>query len=209
MSAVSGLHLVELTIETYKGMRTDESAALFFSTTVKKASNHSFITKPSLPRKRKRPSYKSIVDYMQVDGYDDVDNAYHPATVEEYYKQQYFEALDLIISSIKERFEQPTFISFLNMEALLLNIIQEKNYEKELQYVIEVYINGIDADAVRVEEFAFRTLFKYVEVDNFEDILRHIRTISSSKQKLIPNIATDFGQPLYIMYTRKIFFYSS
>ena len=190
MSAVSGLHLAELTIETYRGMRTDENAALFFNTTVKKASNHSFITKPTLPRKRRRPNYKSILNYMQLDGYDNVENAHHPANAEDYYKQQYFEVLDLVISSIKERFEQPTFISFLNMETLLLNIIQEKSYDQELQYVTEVYTTDINAEAIRIEEFMFRTMFKSVTVRNFGDILFHIRTIPLSKQRLIPNIAT-------------------
>ena len=190
MSAVSGLHLAELTIETYRGMRTDESAALFCNTTVKKASNHSFVTKPSLPRKRKRPNYKSIVDYMQVEGYDDVENAHHPANVEDYFRQRYFETLDLVISSIKERFEQTAFTSFLNMETLLLNILQEKSYDQELQYATEVYTTDINAEAVRIEEFVFRTMFKSVTVHNFEGILCYIRTIPSSMQKLIPSIAT-------------------
>ena len=191
MSAVSGLHLAELTSKTYKGMRTDENAKLFFDTTVKKALDQSFIAKPALPRKRKRPNYQSILSYMQVDGYNNDDNnAYHSTTAEEYYKQQYFEAMDLIISSIKDRFDQPIFISLLNMEALLLNIIQEKNYEQQLQYVTKIYTTDIDADEVRVAESVFRTMFKSTKVNNFEDILHHIRTSSSGEQKLISNIAT-------------------
>ena len=83
MSALSGLHIAELTIETYKVMRTNDNAQLFFETVAKKALDHAFVCKPELPRKRRRPNYKSIVEYMQVDGYNDgTNNAYNPTTVE-------------------------------------------------------------------------------------------------------------------------------
>lgn len=52
MSAVSGLRITELTIDTYKDMRTDENAMIFFNTNVKKAVYISFIAELSLPRKR-------------------------------------------------------------------------------------------------------------------------------------------------------------
>ena len=55
-----------------------------------------------------------------------------------------FENLDLIISSIKDRFNQPAFMAFLKMEQLLLNIILDNNYEDELAYVFNVYKDDID-----------------------------------------------------------------
>ena len=64
MSALSGLELARLTIETLKNMRTEENAKLFFDTVLKKSRDHSFIDEPKLPRKRKRPNYRSIVDHM-------------------------------------------------------------------------------------------------------------------------------------------------
>ena len=70
MSALSGFHIAELTIETYKDMRTNDNAQLFFETVAKKALDHAFVCKPELPRKRRRPNCKSIVESMQVDGYN-------------------------------------------------------------------------------------------------------------------------------------------
>ena len=112
MSAVSGLSLANLTIETFKKMRTDDSAKLFYDATVRKASLHAAVGESSLPRTRKRPNYKSIADYMQVEGYQENADAYHPVTEEEHYRNLYNEAIDLAISSIKERFQQPAFIAF-------------------------------------------------------------------------------------------------
>ena len=69
MSALSGLHLAELTVQTYQKMRSDEKAELFFKTVSKKVLNHPFIDKAALPRKRKRPNYGSLGTYFQVEGY--------------------------------------------------------------------------------------------------------------------------------------------
>ena len=42
MSALSGLHLAELTVKTYQKMRSDEEAELFFKTVSKKALDYPF-----------------------------------------------------------------------------------------------------------------------------------------------------------------------
>lgn len=64
--------------------------------------------------------------------------------MEEYFWQQYFENLDLIISSIKDRFNQPAFVAFLKVEQLLLNIIDKTDYENEPKYVLNIYKNDLD-----------------------------------------------------------------
>ena len=68
MSALSGLHLAELTVKTYQKMRSDEEAELFPKTTSKKAVDYPFINKAALPRKRKRPNYRSLDGCFQVEG---------------------------------------------------------------------------------------------------------------------------------------------
>ena len=60
ISALSGLHLAELTVKTYQKMRSDEEAELFFKTVLKKALGYPFINKAALQRKRKRPNYGSL-----------------------------------------------------------------------------------------------------------------------------------------------------
>ena len=45
MSALSGLHLAELTVKTYQKMRSDEEAELFFKAVSKTALGYPFINK--------------------------------------------------------------------------------------------------------------------------------------------------------------------
>ena len=71
---------------------------------VEKPLDYPFINKAALKRKRKRPNYGSLNNYLQVEGYSNNADTYHPTTPEEYFRQQYFENLDFIISSIKDPF---------------------------------------------------------------------------------------------------------
>lgn len=192
MSALSGFNLAGLTIETFKDMRTDKCAKLFFDAVSKKALSHSFIDEPKLPAKRKRPNYRSIVDHMQIDGYPATGEPHHPETAEEYYRQQYFETLDLIISSVKDRFDQPVFVAFLKMEQFLLNAIKGKNFDNELDDIIKVYGNDIDPFQIRTETYTLQTIFKGISCTTFADMLKHIKSLHSSKRALIPNIITVF-----------------
>ena len=97
MSALGCLHLAESTVQTYQKIRSDEEAELFFKTDPKKSLDYPFINKAALPRKKKRSNYGSLDNYFQVEGYSNNANTYHSNTPEEYFRQQYFGNLDLII----------------------------------------------------------------------------------------------------------------
>ena len=66
MSVLSGLHLAELTVQTYQKMRSQEEAELFSKTVSKKVLDFPFINKAALLRKRKRANYGSLDNYFQV-----------------------------------------------------------------------------------------------------------------------------------------------
>jgi len=108
-------------------MRIDESAKLFFDATVKKALKYNFVNAPVLSRKRKQPNYRTIEQHFQVEGHHESGEAHHPATPEDYYQSIYFEAIDILNSSIKSRFDQPSFQVFFKLERYLLQAINESS----------------------------------------------------------------------------------
>ena len=133
MYALSSLHLAELTVQTYHKMWPDEEVLLFFKTVSRKALGYPFSNQAVLPHTTKRSNYKSLDNYFQFEGYSNNANTYHPTTPGEYFRQQYFENLDLIISPIKDCFNQPPFTALLKMlEQLRLNIIHVNYYADEL-----------------------------------------------------------------------------
>ena len=82
MSALSGLHLTQLIVQTYQKIRSDEEAEPFFKIVSKKALDYPLINNAALPLKRKRPNYGSLYNYFEVEGYGNNANTYYPTTPE-------------------------------------------------------------------------------------------------------------------------------
>ena len=55
---------------------------------------------------------------------------YFSETVEEHYRLQYFEAVDLAVASIKDRFDQPGYVMYRNLEELLLKGAAGSNFSE-------------------------------------------------------------------------------
>jgi len=66
------------------------------------------------------------------------------ASVEEYYRMLYFEAIDLAIEAITDRFDQPGYRIYNNLENLILKTCKGQDYTDELRTACEFYGNGLD-----------------------------------------------------------------
>lgn len=83
----------------------------------------------SLPRKCKAPTR-----------FDDSSSSeHHHTTPKDFFRQHYFECLDLIVNCIRERFSQPGYAVLKNLEDLLLKSTRNENYENELEFVLNLY----------------------------------------------------------------------
>ena len=129
-----------LTVQAFQNTRDDGDFNRFFETALEKAKVHSFVKSPVLPPKRKpNPRY----DYGET-------AAEFPASGKEDYRRKYYEALALLISSIKTRFSQPSFQAYQNLETLLLNGLQDVEVKEQLQllqYHFEGDIDCLDLSA--------------------------------------------------------------
>ena len=104
-----------------------------------------------MPRKRRQPNY-SILQF--VSGHEEKSDAvepYYPTTVKEHFKAIYSETIDAVHEALKERFEQPIFIIFSNVERLLLKSINSESYQKECDEFVSVYADDIETIALPSE----------------------------------------------------------
>ena len=115
LSAVNSQSMASVTLKTLQNMRTQDFE-LFFNLVTKQAEKLP-VDEPHLKRKRKVPKY-SILQYL--DGQETTSEAHHPATVEDKFRQIYFDALHDITNAIEERFDQPSFKAYTNLEKLLV-----------------------------------------------------------------------------------------
>ena len=107
------------------------------------------ISTPGVPRKRKRPNY-SILQLVSGNPRP-VNEGYHPENASDHFKAIYNEAIDAIVNSICDRFEQPGFKTFGQVDQLFLKAIKKESFEDEMK-VIEQNFNGdYDPDSLQSE----------------------------------------------------------
>ena len=81
-----------------------------------------------------------------------------------------------IISSVKTRFEQPSFEAFLKSESFLLQSVNNCNTDDELiTFLGKVYSDDLGTDALIVEGVVLKTMLKNCEIKCFHDIYKHIK----------------------------------
>ncbi len=148
LSAAEAQTIAEMTVKTLKSIRTDEAFELFFQL-MERLRDSTDTEEPSLPRKRKAPKHLEVGD----------GDGYHSPTIQDHYRQQYFEAIDLAISSIQDRFDQPGYAIYRNLEALLLKAAKKENYFAELKEVMDFYGNDFNESELSTQLQIFGTNF--------------------------------------------------
>ena len=114
-SASEGQEVATLTIRTLESIRNGESFDLLEKLGKDRESLE--VNDPIVPRKRKVPQRFEI-------GTSTVDN--QPTTSKSLYRQQYYEALDLITNCVRSRFNQPGYNTYKNLQELFLRLSKEK-----------------------------------------------------------------------------------
>ena len=130
MSAAEGQSVAEMTAKMLDGIKSDEA---FWKVTLIRREKLG-IDDPILPRQRTLP-----VRYREGEPLPQ-----YPTTIEEYFKQIYYNAIDSIVSTIRERFNQDGFQKYVLLENLLLHAWNEDSYLEELQSVCNFYKDDLD-----------------------------------------------------------------
>ena len=151
MSAAGGQEIARMTVQTLISIRSDQSFDLFWNNVNQFASKHD-VSEPQLPRQRKRPRR-----YEEGSSSGD----FHE-TPKNYYKQHYFEAIDLLINCIQERFNQPGYKVYSTLECLLMKACKNENLEDELKFVCSFYKDDLDETLLRVQLTTFALHFQQV-----------------------------------------------
>jgi hypothetical protein len=127
LSAAEGQRVASMTVATLESMRTDQAAQDFFGL-VQTLREKLGVDEAALPRQRKLPKR-----------YDDGAPGFHNVSVEQLYRTAYFEAIDLSITSIRDRFDQPGYTAYRKLEDLLLKACEGADYTGEFQFLCELY----------------------------------------------------------------------
>ena len=104
----SGKRVAHLTKEVLQKMRSDASFKSLYDAIILKSKNFSSMTGPVLPR-RTRASRRIEIGTGE---------PAYPATTQDYYRQIYFESIDLMVNAIEQSFDQPSFATYINIASI-------------------------------------------------------------------------------------------
>ena len=91
------------------------------------------------------------------------------------------EALDLVINIIRERFNQPGYRIYCNLENLLLKAASKDHHCADLQFVLDYYGDDFDHSLLETHLELFTTSINITEDSNqltLLDIKSHISSLS-------------------------------
>ena len=71
----------------------------------------------------------------------------YPVTAQDYYRWIYFEAIDLMMNAIDQRFDQPSFDTYMymyvKMKSLLIKTLNSQDKSEELKFMEKLYNDDV------------------------------------------------------------------
>ena len=186
LSAAEGQELASLCVETLTRIRTEECFDLFWLK-VQNIAGRVDIGQAVLLRWRK------VIKKLEI---GEGERSYFN-NVSDYFRIHYFEALDLVISCIKQRFDQPSYGTYKNLQQLLIHAANGKNYDHEFEFVIKFYGKYFEPSSLKVQLETLGTYFISIATRTHHSAI-HLSPISRDVKIQGTDVFTDIGiDPAY------------
>ena len=124
LSSTEAHEIAMLTVKTLQSIYSDDNFDLFWQS-VDRKNRHIDVEEAKLPRRRKGPRRYE---------HDDSLAEFHTSP-KSFYRQIYFEVIDLAVTSICGRFDQPGYKVYLNVEQMLFKACSGEDYDEMLTLV--------------------------------------------------------------------------
>ncbi|XP_062504942.1 zinc finger MYM-type protein 1-like [Corticium candelabrum] len=133
LSAAEGQVTANVTIKVISALRTDEEFDIFWQNVVKKSETVD-VSEPMMPRKR-----EALNRYEAGIG-----EGSHPESPKDLYRITYYTTIDGILSSIRDRFDQPGYKIYAHLQNLLTKTASADDYSEDMEVVVRLYEGDIE-----------------------------------------------------------------
>jgi len=192
ISAAEGQKLASDVLKTLSKDRNSESFNMFWERMLQ-CKHELGVSEPNLPRKRKRPEYFGLTEPST--------HHYHTSP-KDWYRQIYFESFDLVISCIKNRFDQPDFKIYSHLQEVLLQAVKGQNYEEHLNAVTNFFGTDLNKSSLstQLELLPHIAASLEFEVKSFtiEDLIDMLQKLDHA-QKLLQSEVVKVGKLMLVM----------
>ena len=162
LSTTDQEELSNLTVTTLRSLRCEKDFELFWDK-LDWVMETVDVEEASLPRQRSKHSEEKSDP---------------PSTPKDLYRQHYYEAVDLLVDVITERFNRPGLQVYRRAENLLLDAAHGLDYNREdFDFVVAFYEGDFDRTVLSDQLRALRDCFKYCDDQStltLQDICKHL-----------------------------------
>ena len=151
LSAAEGQRLASLTLDVLKSLRDEGNFKSFYARIVQDQVRFQ-IDGPTLPRKRRAPQ-RLLIGTTSGDFHTDP---------EDRYRQIYYEALDFVVQAVSDRFDQPGYRVYQNLQELLLMACKGHTYQDQLEAVLNIYKDDLSRLELETQLPLLKPLYKDV-----------------------------------------------
>ena len=123
-----------------------------------------------------------------LEGYESRSEAHHPTAHRDHYQKQFYQAIDVLISSICDRFDQPSFLVSENLESLLIKTLKGEETSSEIKIAREKYATDINMSILNVELATFKVLMKVKQIEHFHELLKEMRLLENPEKKFLVSV---------------------
>ena len=176
-SASEGQAVADMTKRTLLGIRSEQCFDLFWEK-VNRMAGEVDISDPVLPRKRKVP---------QCFEEGSAPPEFH-STPKDLYRQVYYEALDLLVQAIGDRFDQSGYKTYCCLEALILKVVKREDFSEELKTVLDVYGSDLSASNLQIQLEILSSNIESGRTMDIVDVKKHLQQLSSAEKTLLSEV---------------------
>ena len=168
-------------VETLQNLKSDEHIDAFWDKVMNKSSNVS-IDEPTLPRRRKAPKHFQIGS----------GEPSFPESIADMFRQHYYKALDLVINSIKDRFDQPGYRTYKNLQDLLKSVTSHPAaYEAKLEFVVDFCGQDFNKNTLKVQLETLQTTFSKKGIEpTLTNVFDFFRELSNPMRCMFSEVVT-------------------
>ena len=179
MSAAEGQGIADLTVATLDRMLSDEALELFFAL-VERSRENLGADSPSSPSKRRAPARFGFGSGA----------GNHVESVEDLYRQKYFEALNLCIAMIKDHFDQPGYAVYRNLEEVLVMAANGNPHEEQLKAIHDFYGDDIDFSLLSAQLQSLSSFFTGREGITLADCVAEFRSMTAAQRSFFSEVCS-------------------
>ena len=136
--------------EVLQKMRKHISFKSFYDAVLLQSKIYPSMTESMLPRRTRAPRRTDI----------GTGEPTYPVTAQDFYRRIDFEGIDLMLNTIDQRFDQPSFDTCTRMESLSVKALNSQDNSTELQFMEKFYDDGVNIEMLTAQMEILKVLLK-------------------------------------------------